>query len=193
MNRRHFKRPSWNLHSPCMCSRSARIADIATTFVEQVFTTWEASGVRHMLHTHTNSHEIYMYIVHYFSSLFYIITVAAYRHCIKVTMAPPKPYYSYSFSIHAHIKNAHTYTHRHVHIECMEPLYSEHLWDSFKCHYIKRAVLISGVVLYTFLLNWDHAWCPAWKEMSPFQGCSNRGVPLYIFLTRVAIWIASCT
>ena len=25
---------------------------------------------------------------------------------------------------------------------------------------IKRGVLILGVVLYTFLCNWDHAWCP---------------------------------
>ena len=42
---------------------------------------------------------------------------------------------------------------------------------------IKEGVLISGIVLYTFLYSLDRAWCP--DKRRSFQGYPYGGVPLY--------------
>ena len=44
----------------------------------------------------------------------------------------------------------------------VEPFYSGHPWDSasLKCPDQRRCPHFTGVVLYTFVCNWDHAWCP---------------------------------
>ena len=44
---------------------------------------------------------------------------------------------------------------------------------------IKRGVLISGAVLYTFQCNWYHAWSP--DVLISGVGCPYRGVPLFTY------------
>ena len=56
----------------------------------------------------------------------------------------------------------------------VEPLYYRHPWDSQKCP-DWQGIRISGVVLY---IAWIHNSVLI-KEVSLFQRCPYRGVPLY--------------
>ena len=40
---------------------------------------------------------------------------------------------------------------------------------------LKGGVLISGVVIYTYLCNWDHAWCPDSRRCPHFRGVLIEG------------------
>ena len=79
----------------------------------------------------------------------------------------------------------------HVHVLCTSnSVHERHLqhkksgWDYVPSVLIKHkgGVLVSGIVLCTILCTRDRAWCPSWfKEMSSFQWCPYRGVPLYMY------------
>ena len=52
---------------------------------------------------------------------------------------------------------------------------------------IKEGVLISGVVLYTSLCNWDRAWCPDSRRCPHFRGVLIEGFHSMYYYTTVTL------